>query len=245
VEAAMAHAFANAAKAPPPRARIALGLGLAGVHNRAWARQFVEANPGYGAVVLETDAYTTLLGAHGGAPGAIVAIGTGSVGEAMLTDGARREVGGWGFPAGDEAGGAWIGLRAISHLQQCLDGRQPNSAFAQALLNFCGGTRETLFAWLAKASQTNFAQLAPIVLEYAPRDACALALVTEAGRETAKIAQALDPSGTLPIALCGGLGLSLRPYLPAQLLARVSPPAGDAAAGALLLIRKHLEQNAN
>eukprot|EP01032_Pedospumella_encystans_P022493 gene22493-25488_t len=123
VEDAAAKAFKASGLDYPARERIAIGLGLAGVHNRQWAANFVAANPGYAAVALETDAYTTVLGAHQGQPGAIIALGTGSVGEILLADGSRKEVGGWGFPAGDEAGGAWIGLRAISHIQQVIDGR--------------------------------------------------------------------------------------------------------------------------
>jgi glucosamine kinase len=224
----------------PPRGQIAIGLGLAGVHNKQWGQNFLDHNPGYGAIVLETDAYTTLLGAHGGQPGAIVAIGTGSVGEALLPDGTRREVGGWGFPAGDEAGGAWMGLRAASHMQQAVDGRTGMSPFAQALVDFCGGSRDALFGWLAGATQTRFAQLAPLVLDHAATDRYAMALVSEAGFEAAKIALALDRTQTVPVALCGGLGERLRPYLPKDLLARTVPPAGDAATGALHLIRRHL-----
>ncbi|WP_353850517.1 BadF/BadG/BcrA/BcrD ATPase family protein [Janthinobacterium sp.] len=109
-------AFRAAGLEQPPLQRMAIGLGLAGVHNKQWAASFIEHNPGYAAVALESDALTTLLGAHAGQPGAIVAIGTGSVGEVLHADGSRHEVGGWGFPSGDEAGGAWIGMRAINHV---------------------------------------------------------------------------------------------------------------------------------
>ena len=115
---AVAQAFAAAGVTPPPLDRIAIGLGLAGVHNKSWAGEFVEANPGYQAVALNNDGYTTLLGAHGGKPGAIIALGTGSVGYALLADGTHREVGGWGFPSGDEGSGAWIGLGAANYVQQ-------------------------------------------------------------------------------------------------------------------------------
>jgi glucosamine kinase len=53
---------------------------------------------------------------------------------------------------------------------------------------------------------------------------------------------ALDPSGALPIALCGGLGEPLRPWLPHELLARVAAPLGDSAKGALRLIEQHLKK---
>jgi glucosamine kinase len=241
VEAAIAQAFAAAGLVPAPRSALAIGLGLAGVHNKQRAAQFAAADPGYGAFALETDAFTTLIGAHRGAPGAIVAIGTGSVGEALLPGGARREVGGWGFPAGDEASGAWMGLRAVNHIEQVIDARLPSSPFAQALVNACGGTRDAILVWLGQVTQTDYASLAPIVFEHAASDSVARALLTEAGAHVASIAAALDPSGQLPLALCGGLGAPLLPYLPPTLAARAVAPHGDAASGALRMIELHVK----
>jgi glucosamine kinase len=234
-------AFTEAGRARPALHHIAIGLGLAGVHNKQWAAKFAAKNPGFADLALETDAFTTLLGAHNGEPGAIVAIGTGSVGEALLPHGIRREVGGWGFPASDEASGAWLGLRAIQHAQHALDGRAANTYFARAVIEFCGGERDAIFDWLARATQTNYAQLAPLVIEHASSDAVANAIMHQAGEEIAKIAGALDPAGKVPIALCGGLAAPLRDFLPNSLLERIVTPHGDAAAGALQLIRRHLK----
>jgi len=236
---AIAQAFATTGNTPPPLDRMAIGLGLAGVHNGQWAQAFRDADPGYGALVLETDALTTLLGAHGGEPGAIVAIGTGSVGEVLLPDGTRREVGGWGFPAGDEASGGWIGLAAINHIEQVLDGRRPGSAFADAVIEACGGNRAAIQVWLGQATQTTYASLAPLVLQHAG-DPAARAILVKAGEETAAIARALDPDGRLPLALCGGLGAALRAWLPPALAARARAPQGDSAQGALRMIELHL-----
>lgn len=229
-------AFAGAGIATPALSRIAIGLGLAGVHNKQWAAQFVAANPGYARVALQSDGHTTVLGAHAGQPGAIIALGTGSVGEIKLADGRHVEVGGWGFPAGDEASGAWIGLRAINHVQQVLDGRMPASAFATDVANACGGERNAIQNWLALATQTTYAQLARLVLQHAGDNATARAILLAAGHEVELMANALDPSGTLPIALCGGLAAPLRSYLPPSLLPRLVPQQGDSAAGALRLI---------
>ncbi|MCG2585659.1 BadF/BadG/BcrA/BcrD ATPase family protein [Massilia sp. TS11] len=237
IEQAIGQAFGAAGLAPAPMAERAIGLGLAGVHNRAWADQFRAADPGYARLVLSTDAYTTLLGAHGGQPGAIIALGTGSVGEVLQPDGVQREVGGWGFPAGDEASGAWIGLQAINYLQQVLDGRRPASALAQALDAACGGGRDAVQAWLARANQTAYASLAPLVLAHAADNAAARAILERAGAEVQRMANALDPDARLPLALCGGLAAPLRPYLPPALAARARDPLGDAAAGALQMIR--------
>jgi glucosamine kinase len=234
-------AFASIGVARPANRSCAIGLGLAGVHNKAWAAQFAQADPGYGALRLDNDGHTTLLGAHQGNPGTIIAIGTGSVGQALLADGSLREVGGWGFPAGDEASGGWIGLRAINHIEQVLDGRKPGGAFAQALIDACGGGRDAIQVWLGQASQTSYAQLAPIVIAHADTDDTARSFLVAAGLEVASIARALDPSGTLPVALCGGLGAPLRDYLPPELLVRSVTPYGDAASGALRMIAQYIK----
>jgi len=241
INSVVAQAFQAAGLAQPVKAQLALGLGLAGVHNRQWADSFVANDPGYGALALASDGTTTVLGAHGGHPGAIIAIGTGSVGEVLLADGTRREVGGWGFPSGDEAGGAWMGLRAMAHAQQVMDARVAGGAFAAAVINACGGQRQAMQEWLAAATQTSFAQLAPLVLQHGGSDAAAQAIALEAGRQIALIAAALDPHGTLPLALCGGLAAPLSPYLPAALLQRVVAAQGDSAAGALHLIGQQLQ----
>lgn len=252
IDDAAAQAFAAAGLAFPDKATIAIGLGLAGVHNRQWAAAFIAANPGYAQLALESDGHTTVLGAHAGQPGAIIALGTGSVGEVKLANGRHIEMGGWGFPSGDESSGAWMGLRAANHLQQVLDGRVPANAFADAVAQACGAgdgapdrRRDALQNWLAKATPTIYAQLARAVLHHGESNPTARAILLEAGREVEVLANALDASGTLPIALCGGLGAPLCPYLPPAILRRAVAPQGDSAAGALRLIQQRLRVQPN
>ena len=137
--------------------------------------------------------------------------------------------------------GGWIGLRAINHIQQVIDGRKPGSAFARELIDVCGGERNAIQVWIGSATQTTYATLAPIVVRHAPTDATANSILADAAMEVASIARALDPSETLPLALCGGLGAPLRAYLPPELLARSVAPCGDAANGALRMIALHLK----
>ena len=237
--AAIKLSFFSAGLPESALSEIAIGCGLAGVNNKHWALDFTAKDPGFAALVLETDAGTTLLGAHQGKPGVIIALGTGSVGEAMLADGSRREVGGWGFPSSDEASGAWLGLHAMNHVQQVLDGRSTGDDFSASLIAFCGGSRDEVFNWLAQANQTKFAQLAPVVIEHATKVSKANEIMMTAGVEVAKMAKALDVTETLPIALCGGLAEPMLKYLPKSLEMRVTKPEGDSASGALILIKKH------
>lgn len=240
---AMKQAFAEAGLDAPVLSDIAAGCGLAGVHNKQWANDFAEKNPGFGALAVGTDGQTTLLGAHQGQPGAIIAIGTGSVGEVLLPDGSRREVGAWGFPSSDEASGAWLGLHTINHVQHVLDGRHPPTEFAAAVVAHCGGGRDGVFNWLAQANQTAYAQLARFTIQFAPTEPVARGILQKAGEEIAKMAHALDPSAQLPIALCGGLAAPLREYLPPALLNRVVQPQADSATGALILIKNSFSES--
>jgi glucosamine kinase len=49
---------------------------------------------------------------------------------------------------------------------------------------------------------------------------------------------ALDASGTLPVALCGGLGAPLREYVPQVYQARLREPLADSAHGGLQLAQR-------
>jgi glucosamine kinase len=222
--------------------RCVLGCGLAGVNNPDWLAAFREQAPKVAGLAVESDAYTTLLGAHGGEAGVIVALGTGSVAAALDTHGAWRLAGGFGFPSGDEASGAWLGLRAIAYAQQAVDGRAPVDAFAQALLSRVGATdRDSLIVWLCAANQTAYASLAPVVLAHRDHPFVS-ALLTQAGAEVAKMIVALDPSGALPVALCGGLGQPLRDWVPTAMRARLRVPLADSAHGALRLASREAER---
>lgn len=212
----------------------ALGCGLAGVNNAAWLAAFRAQAP-LGALAIESDAYTTVVGAHDGAPGLIVALGTGSIAAALDAAGACRIAGGFGFPSGDEASGAWLGVRALAYAQQALDGRVPRDAFADALLAETGAQdRDALVQWSCDANQTIYARLAPIVFAHRAHPVAGT-LIAQAGEEIGKMIDALDPQQALPVALCGGLADALAPAVPARHAARLRAPLDDSAHGALRL----------
>ncbi|WP_179404114.1 BadF/BadG/BcrA/BcrD ATPase family protein [Burkholderia guangdongensis] len=212
--------------------RCVLGCGLAGVNNAGWLAAFRAQAP-LRALDVESDAYTTVVGAHGGAPGVIVALGTGSIAAALDGTGVCRIAGGYGFPSGDEASGAWLGLRALAYAQQALDGRVPRDALAAALLAETGAQdRDALVQWSCEANQTAYARLAPIVLAHRAHP-FAGALIAQAGDEIGKMIDTLDPRGEWPVALCGGLADALAPSVPARHVARLRAPLEDSAHGAL------------
>lgn len=240
LSAAIDGAFAAAGLARPDDAEIAIGAGLAGARDAALRAEFIAAAPAYAALALDTDGHVALLGAHGGGPGMVLVAGTGSVGEALLADGRRRLVGGWGYPVGDEGSGAWLGLRAMALAQRAVDGRAEAGALAHAVRRATGVDETAMRAWCVAAGQARYAQLAPLVFEHEADDPAAADLIARAIDALAALAGALDPAGELPVALTGSVAERLAPRLPPALRARCVAPAGDAADGALQLVRRAL-----
>lgn len=239
VEQAIARAFAAAALPVPSRGHCALGLGLAGAGRPDLHDAFLAADPGYARCVLDTDACTMLLGAHGERPGIVIAAGTGSVGAMRAGDGTLRIAGGWGFPVGDEGSGAWMGLNAVRHAQAVLDGRVPAGPLARSVHRLTGSTPAELLAWCGRAGQQAYASLAPYVFDAgAQGDPAAVALLQVAADELALLARALPSAGgPLPIVLTGSIGERLRTRWPADLQSRCVAAQGDSADGALHLVR--------
>jgi glucosamine kinase len=221
----------------------AVGLGLAGAVAPHLSAEFFRAAPEYALILLETDGRTALIGAHDGGPGAIVAFGTGAIGEAEHFDGRRTAVSGWGFPVGDEGSGAWLGLKAMQVAHRALDGRAPAGPLAQAVWAHAGERREALLAWCAGAGQHGYAQLAPRVFACAPQDPAAAALLDEAAREIDTVALALDPSGALPVVVLGSVGVQLVDRVSPALRRRLVQPAGDGIDGAHRLVRQQLQES--
>lgn len=249
IERAIRLAFAEAKIALPAWSQCALGAGLSGASHKPLREEFLAKNMGFADIALDTDGYVTLLGAHGGAPGAVVAFGTGSVGEVLRGDGSRAVVSGWGFPVGDEGSGAWMGLRAMQVAQAAADGRAPVGALARRVWEMTGVTdhpkRESLQAWCSSAAQFAYAQLAPAVFDSAAEDEAAESILDAAAKEMSIVAAALDHDAGLPLVVAGSIGLRLMERLPEPLRKRVVAAKADAATGALNLIQRALQQKTN
>jgi glucosamine kinase len=242
VEAAARAAFESAGLPQPGWDRCALAAGLSGVSHPPLRDAFLAADPGLGRLEAETDSYTMLLGAHAGQPGAILIAGTGSIAEALRADGSRATVGGWGFPVGDEGSGAWLGLQAVRQAQAALDGRANIGPLARRVFMQCGDERESLQTWCDGAGQFEFAQLARAVFDVEASDPFASGLLQRATDALEELALAIDPRGRLPLAISGSIGEQLAPRMRPALRSRIVAARDNAAAGALLLIRRALRQ---
>ncbi|HYM31420.1 MAG TPA: BadF/BadG/BcrA/BcrD ATPase family protein [Candidatus Cybelea sp.] len=237
VSAAMRGALAEAGLQDSALAQIEAGLGMAGAWVDEARTAFLGEPSPFARLVLESDAHAACLGAHAGAPGAVVIVGTGSVGH--VWDGRTgREVGGWGFPIGDGGSGAWIGFEAVRNAAAAADGLGDRSALGDAVLAQIGGGRSAAVVWAGRAEPADYAALAPLVLQHAAAgDHAALGIMYAAGAQISRLVQATAGSGGIPVAIVGGLAGPILPWLDAATRSRLVPPKGNALDGALRMIR--------
>jgi glucosamine kinase len=215
-EAALQSAWATLGPGHDP-AHVAVVIGLAGIGLRERVSALAARLSGFARTTIVGDGYGTLLAATGGAPGALIAIGTGVAAMRLMPDGNFRTLSGWGFPAGDLGSGAWIGLQAVAALTRHVDGvaiGPPMSrVFAEALTQVLGGSAATIMDRTAGRNARDFAALAPRVVAAAAIDPAAAAILARAAEEIAAIGAALHDGGPGDVHLAGGLATPLAPFI--------------------------------
>jgi glucosamine kinase len=208
---------------------------LAGSRQVGRRRRFERLLAEVGELEVISDGYAALLGAHGGAPGAIVIVGTGSVALRLGDDRRCRQIGGWGPVVGDEGGGSWLGREAVRAALRAAD-EGADTPFLAGVRAALGGRHERILDWVAGANATAFAGLVPRLLEHA-EDPAARRLLERAAAEVARLVRLISQEGRVPVALLGGLAATLAPRLDGDVRPWLVVAAADAMAGALLRAR--------
>jgi glucosamine kinase len=230
-----AQALAKFGLAPTERARISLGLGLAGLSRKAEAERVIAALPGWGNIEAANDAIAACLGAHAGADGGLIIAGTGSAGAARVK-GRDTIIGGRGFLLGDDGAAARIGADALRAALRAHDGLQAATPLTSALMAHFSDDPLAMLAWALTAKPSDYGAFAPQILAAAGAgDGTARLIVEAAARALAALSAALEGLGAPAIAMVGGLAAPIQPYLPPALAAKLRAPLFDAIDGAILL----------
>lgn len=213
------------------------GLGLAGAaHPPAVAALLAHAAP-FGAVAVATDAHIAWLGAFGGGEGAIMIVGTGSVGYGCLK-GRSVYVGGRGFHISDDGSGAAMGRELLRRTIWAYDGRAPMSSLADAVLKRFGNDPEAMVDWSNAARPSDYAEFAPLILDLARAgDPLGIEVVSDAAKAIGRIARRLVELGAPRLCLFGGLAEPLKPWLDNDLSVLLATPMADPLEGAIMLAR--------
>jgi len=199
-------------------------------------------------VRVTTDIEIALAAAFADGPGIVVSAGTGSVAVGRDRAGTQHRIGGYGWQMGDEGSGYAIGRASLGAVSRAVDGRSPNTALSDRLLQATRSADfDSLVRWAAGASPAEVAALAPHVLAVAAAgDPLAQGIADYAARELSQLAICLLPKMDLAppvkVAITGGL---LGPDQPLRktLLAKLSEEPAfaptdvpvDSVAGALRL----------
>jgi glucosamine kinase len=215
---------------------MAIGLGLAGFKEASDSARVAAAFPGFWRVRAANDAATACIGAHAGADGGLVIAGTGSAAIARVRA-KQTIIGGRGFALGDDGSGAHIGLGALRSAMRAFDGLGPASALTDDILAEFDGDPVAMMNWALEAKPGDFGAFAPRVLERAgAQDPVALEIVAVAARAIHALMRGVIALGAERVALVGGVGEAVRPYLEPDIAALLKPPLHDATDGAILFI---------
>jgi glucosamine kinase len=216
------------------------GFGLAGVQQDEDRDQIRNRPYPFASLIIDTDAYTAYLGAFRGEDGAILILGTGSGGLAVVK-GERLNVGGWGNDIADEGSGMMIGRQAIRKSLWALEGMAPLTPMANSILDDFDRNPPRIVMWAGKAIPGDYAKYAPRVFDYAEKgDELAIIVVKEAADGATMLIRRLLELGAPTVAMIGGVFPKLYPWLAPEIQARLVKPAGDPIDGAILMAERSL-----
>jgi glucosamine kinase len=216
-------------------AAVRCGMGIAGINRAGMKAQIQALEFPFANIQFSSDAMIANLGAHMGGDGAILILGTGSVGLVKRGEDSSS-IGGYGFPISDEGSGAALGLSAIRHALRALDGRTRPTPLSQAITKQFDHAIPRVIAWMDEAAPGDYASFAPLVMEYAENgDEIALSIVRDAALHVERFIETIIARGAPRCVLMGGLAERMKPWLRQRIVAQLEEPMGDALDGALIL----------
>ena len=149
-------------------------------------------------------------------------VGTGSAGT-VYTEAKFTDVGGHGFPIGDFASGAWLGLKAIQHTLLCIDGIRSLDDLANKVCAELGASNaDEIVTKCAGFSTHHYASLVPCMLPLLREGNNQVVRIFKEGAEYLEtMAQRLLGDNAYNLALIGGLSNVYVPYFSEEIRARL------------------------
>jgi glucosamine kinase len=213
-------------------------LGLAGVLRSGHAERVVAAVRGFlpaGRITVSDDRVTTLAGALGGRSGALAAIGTGSF-LGRRAGGQVQLLGGWGLTLGDDASGAWLGLRLLQSVLLGVDGLAPRTDLTETVLEGFQRDPSAIVGFAATAQPVDHARFAPQIVAAAKAgDEVGRSLMQAGADYILRGLRAMGWTPAEPLCLTGGMGRFYGDWLGPEAAKAVVPAMGTALDGALAL----------
>jgi glucosamine kinase len=184
-------------------------------------------------------------GAHAGQDGAVLIVGTGSAGLAMI-EGTRYQIGGWGFHLGDDMSGAHLGRQLLRKTLLANDEMIDATPLTDAVLARFDGDPGALMAFSfdfdgsgRPARPVDYGRFVPLFFEYHEKgDPLAQELMRFELDAIDNYVEWFSNRGAKAIALVGGLGTRLYPQLEERYGPLIVRPKAKPLHGALILARQ-------
>ena len=220
------------------------GVGLAGVNLPELFQKIQDWKHPFAQMHLTTDMDIANIGAHNDQNGAVIIVGTGSCGYISLPE-SKHTFGGHGFPIGDKASGAWIGLKAIEHTLLVLDGFNPDSLLAIKVCEFFSvDTGYELSQKFVGQSSRQYAKIASLVFECADKgDAKAKVIIRQGIEYISILAERLIEDSSPRLCMIGGLSKYFMSRLEPKLASCFSEVLNQPEVGAVKFAIQSLEES--
>ena len=250
--------FAKAGIDIAEAANTAACFGMAGGRLPSAREAFEKRNWPFKAVKVYDDIDIARAGAHGGADGAVIIVGTGSAALAQV-DGQRHQAGGWGFHIGDQMSGAILGRELVRRTVEAADGLASGSALTDAVREKLGGTTDAVMDWsfpqdprgpapaaagapstLLGRAPAEYGALIPLFFDfYEKGDAVAKELMELQLSEIDKYVSWFKARGATRMAAVGGFGTRLYPLMMARYGDFIVRPVDEPLHGAVILAKQN------
>lgn len=227
--------------APQIKAKLNVGLGLAGLHLPSQLKKMQAWDHPFKRAVFTNDLHIACIAAHENDDGAVIVAGTGSCGFAHV-NGKTLTLGAHGIPCGDKGSGAWLGLSAIQAVLLASDGLGPASSLQSLVEDRLQAKGLLIVDRLNGASSNEFAKLAPLVIHAAENnDSVALNIVRDGAEYLSQMALRLLELEPPRISMLGGISAVISQWMHPEVQAKLSPALKSAEYGAVHLVRAQLE----
>ncbi|MDC8829809.1 BadF/BadG/BcrA/BcrD ATPase family protein [Alteromonas gilva] len=229
----------NAAELAISPSQVILCAGLAGANVNVAQQAFVKRNWPFKAVFVVSDLHAACAGAHAGKEGAVIVCGTGSS-ATQFANGIFTDFGGHGFPIGDKASGAWLGLQAVKLTLLGYDDLAPKDALFDAVAGHFKSTHsQEIVQACAGFNSNDYAAIVPALLPlYNSRNEAVVGLFNEGLRYLQALADKALCQQDMNLCLIGGLTELYGPRLSEAVQARITPCALIPEQGAILLAKQ-------
>lgn len=179
-------------------------------------------------------------GAHLGEDGAVIIVGTGSAGLAVVGD-KRYQVGGWGFYVGDQMSGAILGRELVRYAVEATDGLVEGSPLTQAVVEKLGGDLDAVMAWsFDKRQPADYGALMPMLMDYFEKgDPVAEKMIEIELGDIDRYVAYFKACGAKALAVVGGFGDALMPVLEVRYGDYVRLPRAEPLHGAIILAHQN------